>query len=154
MAEGLPDYHRPIDVAIQTMTEIVNRPKYGAAEILIINSAVGINQETWLGSIAGKGMIYGGWITVDLQGSQWNSIPILRIDNEEVGRTSFANLYRYSLTKEHNEGTYLRAYDITNQIYTVGISHGFTFETQFEILYYETHGLTPTVYARIIYALT
>ena len=31
MASGLPDFHRGVDVALQSLAEVTNRPKYGAA---------------------------------------------------------------------------------------------------------------------------
>lgn len=141
MSSGMPDY-----------TKVV-RERYGAANSVKWGLAVGANCLTELGSMSGKGIIYGGFLTTDSVASQLNGYPILKVDGKMLEYGSFFTTNKYGLTKEHSYPMYELLYDNVNFIYTVGVMPGITFEESVALLYREWEGDTPTVIGCLIYAL-
>lgn len=153
MTAGLPDFYRSIDVAFQSLGEIINRPKYGGADIALAAVVVAATAETELLAVAGKGMIYGGDLSIITTASQVLGVPVLEVDGVAIAVRNFAGLIVARIKVPNSAGMYLLRYDEVNHRYSVGISSGITFETGFRILYQENDGNTPTVGSRVIYAL-
>lgn len=153
MASGLPDYKRGIDLALQSLAELIIRPKNGAAQLLAADVEVTASDKTPIGSFGGKGMIYGGLLYFTSTSTQDGSIPILSIDGVEITDLNFWDLKQFGADVENAYPFYVRRYDDANFIYCVGISGGITFETGFELLYDEKKGKTPTVYCKVLFAL-
>jgi len=141
MAHGLPDYYRGM------------RPRYGEAQLLRVAETVTANDTTLIGSISGKGMIYGGHVCLDYTSVQGQSEVALFVDDNDIGSKRFDRLLQYGLFGKHSYATYLLKKDELNYVYVAGILPGITFETSFKIYYTERHGTTPGVAARVIYAL-
>jgi len=153
MAHGLPDYYRGVDIAYQALSEMIVRPMYGAAQQLWNTKVCQANEESEVGQKTGQGMLYGGLIYLDPADSQAQGIPKLYIDDVCMATLSFDDLDKYSLNAEHSYPLYLLTKDDANFIYSVGISHGITFESEFRIAYDENDGDVVTVWCRVIYAL-
>ncbi len=141
MSKGTPDYYR-------TVREI-----RGAAKALEGGETAVANSEKDLGSVSGKGVIYGGVIYAVEAASQKNSQARLYIDDVMITQSSFQTLKEKNLTIEHSYPLYLRQFDEVNYQYSVGVSGNITFETSFKITYREEHGATPSVGFEVIYAL-
>lgn len=142
-----------INIAAQNLSEIINRPKYGAAQAANATFVATANATITVVSVSGKGIIYGGMLgSIGTPGTHGN-IPIIRVDGVELTTASFwaANFYR--MYKEHNYPLYLTRYDATDYDFSVGVSGGLTFESSFAMLYTENNGTTPSVTTRVIYAL-
>lgn len=153
MASGLPDYYRGIDVTYQTLGEIVNRPKYGAAQRDIFAGAVGAGVVTTLIDVAGKGVIYGGHVMTLGAGSQILDTPFLQIDGVDVFGQTFGYLRTHGLDVERSAVLFLREYNEVNYRYSVGIGYGYTFENSLKLRYLEGHARTPDVTGVLHYAL-
>jgi len=153
MASGLPDYYRGIDLAYQALSELINRPKYGAAQIStgIVGVAAG-GTET-LFSISGKGVIYGGTVRIASNATQQYSTPRITLDATGLAATTLQNLKKYVVNVEHSMPIYLLAYDNTNWLYSVAYSHGITFETSVLGQYTNAGSLTATLTYFFIYAV-
>lgn len=153
MSHGLPDYYRGVDIAYQALSELINRPKYGAAQQEYSSVTVTNNFTTTLLSMAGKGVIYGGVLYMDYTASQSNAVVALYVDDVQITAFSLANLTLFGMTKEHAYPVYILAYDEVNYRYCVGFSGQITFETSIVLKYLENNGGTPLVLTRLIYAL-
>ena len=153
MAEGLPDYLRGIDITLQALAELTNRPKYGSGQNAAGYRVVTANDQTILTTILGKGMIYGGYVRVEFTQTLDANGVFLYVDDEKLGSIGFEALDRWNLDVEHSYPVYKRKYDDTNFIYVIAFSHGFTFEESLRIDYLEGNGVTPTAWWQILYAL-
>lgn len=153
MATGLPDYYRGIDVTYQTLSELMNRPKYGAAQRVVGSITATASTKVSLGAVSGKGMIYGGFVAAFDTLTQDMGLVYIEIDGALYGAWSFVNINFWGLYGEHSYPFYMLRYDDADFRYSVGISSGLTFETSFEVFYEEQYGRTPTVHFQFNYAL-
>lgn len=153
MTAGLPDFYRGIDVAFQSLGQIINRPKYGGANIVAGGGVVTASDETELLSVSAKGMIYGGDIGMNVLASQSNGVPVLEVDGVKIAQRNFVSMINARIKVPNSAGIYLLRYNDINFKYHCGISAGITFETGFRILYQENDGETPSVTSRVIYAV-
>lgn len=153
MAAGLPDYFRGVDIALQALSEVIVRPKYGGIQSVSGHGTVGANIETLLAEVSGRGMLYGGFLRLEYTSSQKNGAFYLYVDGEWPGLASFEELNKFGITVEHSYPVYIRKYDDTSFIYCVAVSHGITFESSFKLTYVEADSTTPEIWYRVIYAL-
>jgi len=77
----------------------------------------------------------------------------LKIDGSYFVSASFNTLNRYGMFAEHCFHYRIMKFDDVSFEYAVAIMYGITFETSFEILYQERHGVAATVEALALYAL-
>jgi len=153
MPTGFPDWQVPINISAQELEEIINRPKYGSAQI-----AAGSKQLTPFGtatlvSIAGTGMIYGGYIYCSGASSQRNDIPFIEIDGVALSIVDLTNLQKRGTDEKYTDLLYLKKFDDIIFDYTVSLVYGITFETSVTLKWGELAGATPTAFGRLYYAL-
>lgn len=141
MASGLPDYLKIV------------RPRFGGALRSYDLRNVTGSAPTTLISVVGKGMLYGGLLSLDEAASQKNSIVRLKVDGQYISGPSFYFLNYYGTTIAGAYPVVLTKYDETNFVYGVTFSYGVTFETELALVYQEEHGGTPLIYSEMIYAL-
>lgn len=153
MAKGYPDWRLNVDVSGQLISEIINRPKFGGAQVLQYYAAIPASQNTSLGSVEGKGMVYGGFINVQGVATQKADNIRIYVDGTFLANAPISMLNAFSITSEHSYPIYELSYDNSAFIYNIAFSHGITFETSIEIKYEEMYGRTPTVSMDFIYAL-
>lgn len=153
MASGLPDYYRGVDIALQGLSEVINRPKYGGAQETAGGVVVTAGEEKELASISGKGMIYGGLLFLEHTASQSSGIPKLTVDGNLLSAMSFITMNDFNITKQWAFTLYLMTFDEVLFRYAVAVSNEITFETGFKLIYEEKENETPTVYFDLIYAL-
>ncbi|RLF77217.1 hypothetical protein DRN39_04585 [Thermococci archaeon] len=153
MARGAPDWTGRINIALQELAEVTIRNKYGGGESACYAGTVKANDITELFSIAGKGVIYGGFITVQSTGTQRDDEQWLWIDGSQMSPHTFYEMNRFNLTGPTGPIPYLVCYDDENFLYAVQFFFGYTFETSCVVKYSEKHGRTPTVIAFFDYAL-
>ncbi len=153
MASGVQDYYRGVDIALQALGEVTNRPKYGGALLAWGSVTVTANSQNTLVGIVGKGMTYGGAVWLDYTLPQSNSQVWLGIDGYTITNMSFERLVEYSINNPRAWPVSVHKKDSVNYVYSVGVSYGVTFETQLVLAYLEEHGTTPTVHYRLVYAL-
>lgn len=153
MAKGAPDYYNVIDIKLQTIAELTNRPKYGGAQRSAAEKVVSASAETDLVSVSGKGMIYGAIISLDHSSTQKLGTPRLYIDGNKMSDWNFFTLNSFNVVAPYGSAFFLVAYDDVNFIYVALTGYGYTFETSFKLSYFENNGGTPSVRGRAIYAL-
>lgn len=142
-----------IDIAAQNLAEIINRPKYGAAQRVVGSITATASTKVSLGSVSGKGMIYGGFIAAYDTQTQALGLVYIEIDGVVFAAWTFNSINGWKLYEEHSYPFYMLQYDDSGFFYTVGISRGLTFETSFEIFYEEQYGRTPAVHFQVNYAV-
>ena len=141
MVSGLPDYFTSV------------RPRYGSAQKCWGSKILTPNVENTFCDITGKGMIYGGNMSLDFTLTQKWSVINLYVDGAKFYAVNFDTLYKYRHIQENAYPIYLIKRDETNFIYSIGVSVGYTFESGFKFSYTEGHGAAEKVYYNLFYAL-
>lgn len=142
-----------IDVNAQSLGQITNRPKYGAAQVAESNITADPMELEDLVSVDGKGIIYGGFLSLyDDETAQISAIH-MTIDGNLIADLSLQTFNRYSISKDGMYPFYVTQYDNEKFLYAFGISSMMTFETSVVIEFEENDNGTPTIMCRLIYAL-
>jgi len=142
-----------LNLKAQDLSEIINRPKYGAANFAGGEIVVTANAETLLTTVLGKGIIYSGSFFTAWTSSQENSNVRLYIDGTLISSPRWGGMFTWAQASIHNTVIYLLCYDSVNFKYSAAISPFITFETSVTLKYLERHGGTPTVNGGVWYAL-
>ena len=153
---GSPDYHQPIAVGPgSTLGEgyIDVRSHHGKAYRAFREMPAEAAAVTDLISIAGRGILYGGYAYADgaLIGNR--DYFYLKVDGQVLGYTSFLQMENHGMNTPYSNSVYALKYDNVAFDYTVGFMPGITFESLIEVKYGTFHGNEPTLIAQIIYAL-
>jgi len=153
MSHGLPDYYRGVDIAYQALSEIIIRPKYGAAEEAAGFTACAVGENTTLVSITGRGVTYGGYIWVNHDESCAGDIYMLKTEGETIFYVTPESLNMFNFVRPAASALFLCCYDAVNYMYAVAIAPGITFETGLAIVYHAAGASAPDVNYNICYAL-
>lgn len=169
MAHGAPDWHKLSDVDIlaqtvgdihiniagQDISEIINRPTYGAA--FKATSTKSQNPSTGQNyiSITGTGIIYGGYIYTDATKLHPNDVLRIIIDGEIVVSSTWEYLRKYRPKNIRSAPIILEVYDEITFIHMASINREFTFESSCVIYYanndaVETIGVNTELYYAVI----
>jgi hypothetical protein len=141
-----------IDVKAQTLAQLINRPKYGGAELGSYSNAIaGLTTETLI-DITGVGMIYGGWIRCTDTTTHKADIPRIWIDDMTIEADTWNSLNQAGVWRNPISPMSLTRYDETNFEYALMIGYGFTFETSVKLKYSNVYGDGTAVAARLYYA--
>jgi len=154
MAKGAQDWVARTDILLQTLQELIIRPKYGTRGLLEFQNYVTASAETSLGVITGKGVIYGGAVIV----SGAATCGLDAVGSADDGglhyfTPNFAYCNLFSLTAQHGYTWQLECYDDVLFYYALSANAGITFETSFEFFYQEGSGRTPLVISKLMYAV-
>jgi len=147
MAHGGQDWIARTDILLQTLTELIVRQRYGKLHVLSINTLAPAGWDTII-DVSGKGIIYGGWIAFDNDGSYLRQT----VDTGDAVTFSFTILNDYSLSPSALPFFYLLRYDAANSRYVVGLSGGVTFDSSYKLEWYIGLAYT-TARGKIFYAL-
>lgn len=153
MAKGTEDWVRRIDISIQSTAEVDNRIKNGAADVLTFAGLADASTTKTLGTVTGKGMVYGGFIAsqgVDIQHDDYLSLVI---DGTTIYIPTFEQSVAWNQIRPNGPVLYLTIFDEVLFRYAMMVGPGVTFETSFVIRYTEAHGRTPAVSVGLMYAL-
>ncbi len=150
---GFPDWLVPVNISRQELAEITNRPKFGSSQQAVYSSTVGPQGTTTIISITGKGMIYGGFVSVVVNQQQSADFVIVIIDGVSFVGSSFFLSNRDQIINPSNDLFVLQRFDDINFRYKFGISYGFTFEESIVVQYIELHSNTFSILAKLYYAL-
>jgi len=153
MAHGLPDYYRGVDIAYQALSELINRPKYGAAQSVRGSTACGPNNTKTLFTVSGKGIIYGGVLYYYPTSSQYNGRFIYKIDGQTIVDEWAWVLNNFGIKDPLCHPMVVLLFDNVNFDYCFGLAYGYTFESSFSMQYQETNGGAFVLYHRIAFAL-
>jgi len=151
----LPDFtnYSQVDLVQQTIAFLTNRPMYGEAQDAHTSVNVSANSTVTLLSVSGKGMIYSGLVDIPTDhniDTDWVSIEI---DDNEIFYLVFGYFIQYEITRPNSYIAWLNKYDNKNNVYSMSIGNGLTFESNIKIKYHETNGVDVYVNAKLVYAL-
>jgi len=152
MTTGYPDYQQNINITAQRASQLIQRPKYGAPQVLGFTGPLLPNGITTLGSISGRGIIYGGFIHIYGNSLDDDDTLYLTIDSVLVAITDWFTLRFGGSTKNHSLYLYLINNDESDWLYTVGYSNDITFESNIQIKFKEIYGIKFNCYMRLNYA--
>jgi hypothetical protein len=166
MAHGAPDYwsmsyvdivaqaigNIEVDIVAQAISEITNRPTYGAAVRSFFEINVGAGATVSLTSIAGTGMLYGGYLFLDSGWTHADDIPELWVDGVRIsGLTLFYMNWR-RITLQDLCPFVLTIYDEVHWMYGLRLMSGLTFESGLEIKWSNSTVMACQIQGEIIYA--
>ena len=133
MSHGRPDFTSSINITGQDLLEVIERPKYGAAENAAYSASIAENDSATLFSVAGTGMIYGG--SIYHSGAFDTDYVFLRavIDGEDMPIFSIKIFNTWMIDEELMSILTEKYYSEENDKYIHRIARGITFETSFAI---------------------
>jgi len=154
MASGHTDWQNLVNIALQALAEVIVRMKYGTPNRATYDDNVLAADTTSLVSIAGKGVIYGGYIHLHSGGADSNCVPILKLDGNLVSYgITLAFLQFYNFSQFGMLPFSIQEYDDTNCVYIVQLAPYMTFESSAEIQLYNPYEAVKAVTAQLTYAL-
>jgi len=153
MASGFQDWDVPVNINAQTLAEIINRPKYGTAQVLHYDGIVAPSTLQSLGTISGQGMVYGGNCYWESTGDAKDASISLLIDDVVFIGFSPNTLTNQGVSAENSYYFYVGKYDTYNNQYLVSFSRGITFETSFEAKIATDTAQNHTIIFDLIYGL-
>ena len=153
MATGYPDWVTPISIVAQALAELVNRPAYGVPKTLFFGETVAPNTFKLVGSVTGKGMMYGGFIAWSSAGECKNTEIELYLDGVLAIRYGPAALLQAGLLNNGSCYIYLLNYDDVNKEFSIGFSYPITFETSLAVYIDTYNDANHSVTMRLLYAL-
>lgn len=153
MAAGFTDWESPINISKQDLGYVSMRPVYGGVSYALHTGNITPSDMHTIGSITGKGMLLGGFITLKPAQSQASDYCQVTIDDNTFIASALTYCDARGLTKMYTDVLYLLKFDDTNYIYTFGISYGYTFDSSVLIEYRETLGNTFAVSVKVFFSL-
>ena len=153
MASGLPDWKLALNVDGQQSGYLTSRPAYGAATLVSYAGNCSALDSKLMVSVAGRGVIYGGFISVNTAQLQDTDFCLGTCDGNNFIGSNFTWCNDRSLTHEFMDFFFLQKFDNVNFIYVFGITRWFTFEESVSVYYAETKGNTFAINCKLFYAL-
>jgi len=150
---GFPDWLVPVNISRQELAEITNRPRYGAAVSLFVVRSITLDGSQPIWNIAGRGMIYGGWLSAKSTELIDEDAPELYVDGDLVENLAFQDIHSFNNIHPDTSPYFLSHYDRVNFRSTIAIVYGYTFESSLEFRYFRTSSSTVAINALIFYAL-
>lgn len=153
--KGRPDWTNSVNITGQDLAEVISRPKYGSVQIAAYLDDIAEDVVETVVSIAGTGMIYGGFIVHE---GAFNPIAIAiapYIDNITLTYLSMDWIHDYQIEDKNMWFFFNQYYSEANDKYIQGISGGITFETSYAIRIWNEagSGASDTITLYIYYAL-
>lgn len=127
--------------------------RYGTPKRLGYSISAPANTNTLLGTIGGKGIIYGGYIDCIKTVTGKDDKPGIVIDGVPWQHYTFQDYEEFNLDHPYCYPLFLTKYDNNNFLYIVSIAGFITFESLVQVKYKETYGDTPPVSGGVTYAL-
>ena len=153
MASGFTDWMLSLNIDGQKDGYFSVFPTYGNAQVITYNLNCVPNDYAGIAIVAGKGIIYGGYVSVNPAQSQKADHILVKIDGISFVGVTFESFAQRGFTQGFCDTHFLALYDDVNFIYTLIFNRGITFDSSFSVEYYESQGNTFTVNGRLLYAL-
>jgi len=142
-----------LNLKAQDLAEIINRPKYGAANIAAGYATVDPSESKILTTVSGKGVTYGGYWYLNPSIPHNTDFCQVVVDGNLIPAAQFDWWNRLNFTQPGNGVSFLTCYDPDTLYYAMSLIFGITFETSFAMRYFNAQGAAVTVQYRLIYAL-
>ena len=153
MTAGLPDYYNGINLALQSLAQIVQRPYYGTISGFSASGTVTASSATPVWMVSGAGAHFGIYFWAQGAATQKNDYVRVIADGNTVNFPTFKQFNDYNFSIPIGAEASGTCYDETNFIYA-GVGGAFkTWSSYHSGWYVETHGRTPTAGVIFVYAL-
>jgi hypothetical protein len=153
MSKGAQDWIARTDVLLQTLSELIVRAKYGAAQVAVINTVALASVDSTCVSIAGKGCIYAGNFLCTDVATCLNDFYFLSVDGQDLIDWSFNDYYLLGIDTIPGAGMAGTCVDDVNFRYCQISGFGMTFETSLKVKFREAYARTPQLRGHFMYAL-
>ena len=155
MAKGRPDWTSSINITGQDIAEVIERPKYGAAQDAYSDTSIGEGMTVDIALIAGTGMVYGG--VMKHEGSfdpDYIELSIV-IDGTSFTIFSLEDINTWMMEDKKMAPFYEKYYSEEYDKYVLGMMPGITFETSWGMSVENKYGsgATDSMKFELIYAL-
>lgn len=149
------DRDRNTNIVGQDLAQVIERPKYGAANLSHYNGTIQEDTDDEIMSVAGAGMLYGGvvtlgysgnpnyiWFMPEIDGTTWSSYSVGGLNTDWIVDPGMWVLYEKYYGGDVNK-------------YVLSLSPGITFETGFiiHVLNISGSGTPVNCWAELWYAL-
>lgn len=141
-----------IDIVAQALSEVINRPTYGGANVSIYNDFAPALSATDIISVLGTGMVYGGYFYIADANDHLNDGLGVVIDGTELFAISPNSLLLWGVKSGMNFPLQLAMYRPDLYQYIVLVKGGLTFESSFKLRYHNILGDSAGVLAQAYYA--
>ena len=152
MAKGAQDWIARTDILLQSLSEIIQRPRLGTINVVDVSGNVAANTANLVMAIIGAGMHFGGYIYGDSSGVIEDDYITVVADGNTVIFPTVKKFYDYGFTQPVGAEGFCTYYDPVNFRYGFAISQGKTWNTSYLMYYTEAHGRNPYVNLKFIYA--
>ena len=149
------DRDRNTNIVGQDLAQVIQRPKYGAAQVATYYDVITEDDADALIDISGTGMVYGGYISLDFTGNPNYTLFSVAIDGVFSNWESLYSLNALQIVDPGMWILYEKYYSEENDKYILALTPGVTFETGFAIVFYNLllSGASATVHSELWYAL-
>ncbi len=152
MSSGAQDWVARTDILLQSLSEIVQRPRLGTINVVDVSGYVAANQANLVMAVVGAGMHFGGYIYGDSTGVIENDFVTVVADGNTINFPTVKKFYDYGFFQPVGAEGFCAFYDPVNFRYAFNISQGKTWNTSYLLYYTEAHGRNPLVNLKFIYS--
>lgn len=142
-----------MNVKAQDLAEVINRPKYGGALFSSAGIAIPGDSDRIPVHVVGKGVTYGGYLIVNHDSTKKHNSAAVKLDGTLGPSLSYEGMVKNGITQIHSAAFYITAYDETDYHYVICLTPFITFETEFEIHYWNTGAGIIALSWNIMYAI-
>jgi len=153
MAKGAQDWIQRTDILLQTLSEIIQRPRLGDPAIVDVSGAVAANSDNLVASITGAGIAFSLFFYATSTGVIDNDYFKYVVDGTTVSLPTFKTFYDNNFTMGVPTQAFGSCYDILNFAFAGGSFEQWTWNTSFLLYYVETHGRNPVATIKWRYSL-
>jgi len=108
---------------------------------------------TSLALISGKGQIYCGFVKSESANATENDHVGVELDGQAIGNIAFQTAVNCGLWRSYNYSIYMLVFDVVTPRVVVGLTPNYTFETTYEVKYWNAGALAFDVDIEIVYTL-
>jgi hypothetical protein len=153
MAKGSQDWVARTDLLLQTLGEIIQRPRYGVPHFGTVSGYVAANTINPIIAISGGGFHYGIYFWGESSGLADNDYTILEMDGEAITMPTIKQLFDGGYIASP---MYIQAVTLYDPVGFKYAGYGCTqktWNTSYTLYYVETHGRNPYMTVKWVYAL-
>ena len=154
MAKGAQDWVARTDILLQTLAELIYRPRLGTICIAEVSGYVAANTENLVLGVSGAGMHFGTYFWADSTGVMDNDYLKLVVDGTAIALPTFGTFNERNFIMGSPGYAFGTIYDTVNfKTGGCGDAIGYTWNNSFLMYYVETHGRNPFANLKFIYSL-
>ena len=153
MAKGAQDWVARTDILVQSLADLIMRPRLGTQYAVEVSGYLGANTENLIVDISGAGMWWVIAFSASSTGLMDNDYFKFIVDGTIMTTPTMLQF----LTKNFSMGNPLHAYgtlyDAVNFQIAGGGQLNYTWNTSYKLYYVETQGRNPLANLRFVYSI-